>query len=203
MPEGVIKYLTSEIVMRGLQKFFRSSITMSHCSLESVFRALGHHILKQSNSASDHTKHQVLQTTNFGIFLRWKWFLNYYYCYWKVPAASSLSHLLSSSYHVHMITDAPSFMTSAHPIPASSQSHSERGFCVLLKSLKHLFPAYTDTRKRTSKGTGLQSYQVPKRALPGCGKQSQPLNHVSAWAGIASFSICSFVYQASGSQAHF
>lgn len=62
-------------------------------------------------------------------------------------------------------SDAPSSMTSAHPIPANSQSHSQRGFCVLLKSLKHLFPVYADTCKGTPKGTGLQSYRVPQTAF--------------------------------------
>lgn len=62
-------------------------------------------------------------------------------------------------------SDALSSMTSAHPIPANSQSHSQRGFCVLLKSLKHLFPVYADTCKGTPKGTGLQSYRVPQTAF--------------------------------------
>lgn len=160
MPEGVIKYLTSEDIMRGLplQKLD------NHVPLQrSVFRVLGHPVLKQLNSASHHTKDQVLQTADFGILLRINWF--------KIiilitERCQQQAYYLICCHHVIMCTsDAPSSMTSAHPIPANSQSHSQRGFCVLLKSLKHLFPVYADTCKGTPKGTGLQSYRVPQTAF--------------------------------------
>lgn len=114
------------------------------------------------------------------------------------------AHYLICCHRVMMcISDTPSFMTRAHPIPGNSQSHSQKGFCMLLKSLKYLFPVYMDICKGTPKETGLQRYRVPTTALSGCGNQSQPLNHLSAWAGIALFRICSFMYQASGSQTAF
>lgn len=91
-----------------------------------------------------------------------------------MPAASSLSHLLPLCYHVHI--RCPQLHGKCTPNPCQHLSHSQRGFCVLLKSLKHLFPVYRDTCKGTLKETSLQSYQIPKTALSGCGNQSQPLN---------------------------
>lgn len=55
---------------------------------------------------------------------------------------------------------------------------------MLLKSLKHLFTIYRDTCKGIPKETGLQSYQIPKRVLSGCGNQSQPLNQPYVCLGI-------------------